>query len=126
VILRVHKERVDRLDLDKIDENYVSCKKEKLRKFGWILWTVWEFCRLITYNGWQVTTKKPRANLLARAVVKRLNGVVVTFLFLSLNSMAKSLSNNFMMVCTAGNDLICRIKDVESGEQCFCYGNKWP
>jgi len=23
------------------------------------------------------------------------------------------------MVCIAGNDLICRIKDVESGEQCF-------
>jgi len=79
MILHVHKERVDRLDLDKIDENYVSCEKEKLRKFGWILWTVWEFCRLITYSGWRVITKKPRANLLARAVVKGLNGVVVTF-----------------------------------------------
>jgi len=34
------------------------------------------------------------------------------FLFLSLDSMAKTESNNFIM-CIAGNGLICRIKDVE-------------
>jgi len=34
VILHVHKERVDRLDLDKIAENYVSGRKDTLRKLG--------------------------------------------------------------------------------------------
>jgi len=48
MILHVHKERVDRLDLDKIAENYVSRRKDTLRKLGWILWTVWEFCRMVT------------------------------------------------------------------------------
>jgi len=34
IILHVRKERVDRLDLDKIDENYVSGRRDTLRKFG--------------------------------------------------------------------------------------------
>jgi len=34
MILHVHKERVDKLDLDKIAENYVSGRKDTLRKFG--------------------------------------------------------------------------------------------
>jgi len=34
MILHVHKERVDRLDLDKIDENYISGRKDKLRRLG--------------------------------------------------------------------------------------------
>ena len=33
-IFHVHKERVDRLDLDKISENYVSGRKDTLRKLG--------------------------------------------------------------------------------------------
>jgi len=37
MILHVHKERVHRLDLDKIYENYVSGRKETLR--SWV-----EFC----------------------------------------------------------------------------------
>jgi len=47
MILNVHKERVDRLDLDNIAENYGSGRKDTLRKLGWNLWTVWEFCRLV-------------------------------------------------------------------------------
>jgi len=34
MILHVHKERVDRLDLDKIAEKYVSGRKDTLRKLG--------------------------------------------------------------------------------------------
>jgi len=34
MILHVHKERVDRLDLDKIYENYVSGRKDTLIKLG--------------------------------------------------------------------------------------------
>jgi len=37
MILHVHKERVDRLDLDKIAEIYVSGEKHILRKLGQIL-----------------------------------------------------------------------------------------
>jgi len=32
-----HEERVDRLDLDKIAENYVSSQEDTLRKFGLFL-----------------------------------------------------------------------------------------
>ena len=34
IILHVHKEQVDRLDLDKIGENYFSGCEDKLRKIG--------------------------------------------------------------------------------------------
>jgi len=34
MILHVHKERVDRLGLDKIAENYVSGRKDTLRMLG--------------------------------------------------------------------------------------------
>jgi len=34
MILHVHKERVDRLDLDKIAENYVSGTKDTLSQLG--------------------------------------------------------------------------------------------
>jgi len=34
MILHVHKERVDRLDLDKIVGNYVSGRKDTLRELG--------------------------------------------------------------------------------------------
>jgi len=37
MIFHVHKERVDRLDLDKIAENYVSGEENTLRKFGLFL-----------------------------------------------------------------------------------------
>jgi len=37
MILHVHKERVNRLDLDKIAENYVSGRKDTLRQLGWFL-----------------------------------------------------------------------------------------
>jgi len=37
MILHVHKERVDRFDLDKIAENYVSGRKHTLRKLSRIL-----------------------------------------------------------------------------------------
>jgi len=48
MILHDHKERVDRLDLDKIAENYVSGRKDRLRQLGWFFGTVWEFCWLVT------------------------------------------------------------------------------
>jgi len=34
MILHVHKERANRLDLDKIAEYYVAGREDKLRKFG--------------------------------------------------------------------------------------------
>jgi len=34
MILHVHKEQVDRLDLNKIDENYVSGSKDTLRQLS--------------------------------------------------------------------------------------------
>jgi len=37
MFLYVHRERVDRLDLDKIAENYVFVRKDPLRKLGLIL-----------------------------------------------------------------------------------------
>jgi len=36
MILHVHKERLDRLDLDKIVENYFSGRKDTLRQYGLI------------------------------------------------------------------------------------------
>ena len=34
MILRVHKEQVDRLDLERVGENYVSGREDTLRKIG--------------------------------------------------------------------------------------------
>jgi len=79
MILHVHKERVDQPDLGKIAENYVSGRKDTLRKLGWILWTVWEFCRLVT-----LLTRSGRNFFI---FVSWLNGEV----------------------CIAGNGLLCKI-----------------
>jgi len=48
MILHVHKERVDRLDLEKIAENYVSARKDTPRQLGWLFGTVCEFCWFVT------------------------------------------------------------------------------
>jgi len=43
MILHVRKERVNRLDLDKIPEGYVSGREGKLRIFGSFLRVAYEF-----------------------------------------------------------------------------------
>jgi len=48
MILRVHKEQVDRLDLERVGENYVSGREDTLREIGLFLWAIWEFCELVT------------------------------------------------------------------------------
>jgi len=47
VILHVHKEQVDRVDLDKIGENMFLGERTQW-KIGLFLWAVWEFCPLAT------------------------------------------------------------------------------
>jgi len=47
MILHIHKEGVDILDLDKIAENYVAGKEDTVWKFDLFLWTVWEIYRLV-------------------------------------------------------------------------------
>jgi len=37
IILHIHKEQVDRLDFDKIGENYVSGRENTLRRIGLLL-----------------------------------------------------------------------------------------
>jgi len=71
------KEQVDRLDLDKIDENYVSGGEDTLRKIGLFLWAVWEFCRLET--------------------LLKLTGKLI-FVFMSLESSAEELEQQLCSV----------------------------
>jgi len=47
LILHVHNERVNRLDLGKIAEYYVS-GREDTEKIGSFLRMAWEFCRIVT------------------------------------------------------------------------------
>jgi len=48
MILHVCRERVNRLDLDKLIENYVSGREDTLGKFGSFLRVAYEFCWIVT------------------------------------------------------------------------------
>jgi len=87
MILHVHKERVADLIWTKLLK--IMFLIERARRESWV-----ELCeRFEDFVGWVTLPKRS-----GRCV----------FIF-SLDSMAKRLSNNFI-VCIAGNSLICRIR----------------
>jgi len=91
-ILRVHKEQVDRLDFDKLGENYVSGREDTLRKIGLLLWAVWEFSRLVTL-----------LILTGRHV----------FIFESFESSAEELEQQLCSVHCRQLFSFCKIRDIE-------------